>query len=299
MTPALKLHLFPPGLLPRLWSFLGSAALGVYRDDCLGTAKGVAYSALLAFFPVLTTLAAILFQVKADATSRTIAHLLYDVVPPGTAETVKMLFVVHGARPQWVLISAILLALWAASGAIVSLIEGFRAIYRTHDARSFLLERLLSMFLVFTSLLPVLGASALIVFGNRLERSVIGWIGLSNPSDASELAGWVKLGGLGLRFLVAFGAIVAASSILYYFGPERKQSFRQILPGAVVATILWLLATVGFGWYVRHIVDYNVLYGGVGAGLALLVWMYVLAVILFFGCEFNSEREKAALRVPI
>jgi membrane protein len=299
MTPALKLHLFPPGAMSRLWSLLGSAALGVYHDNCLGTAKGVAYSALLAFFPVLTTLAAILVQVKADATARTIARLLYDVVPPGTNETVKMLFIVHGERPSWLLISAMLLAAWGASGAIVSLIEGFRTIYRTTDARSFVRERVLAMFLVLTSLLPVLAASALIVFGKRIEKSLLAWIGLIHATDAPELAGWVTLAGLVLRFLMAFAAIVLASSILYYAAPERKQSFRQILPGAMLATILWLLATVGFGWYVRNIVDYNLLYGGVGAGLALLVWMYVLAVILFLGCEFNAEREKAALRVPI
>jgi membrane protein len=84
--------------------------------------------------------------------------------------------------------------------------------------------------------------------------------------------------------------------VLYYAAPERKQSFHQVLPGAMLATVLWLLATLGFGWYVRHVVNYNVLYGGVGAGLALLVWMYVLAVILFLGCEFNAEREKLRFR---
>jgi membrane protein len=294
MKHAPNLHMFQSGVVARLWTLLGLASAGVYRDGGLSIAKGVAYSGLLSFFPILTTLAAILVQVRADEVSRTIARLLYDVVPPGTDEVVKMLFVVHGQRPTLLLVSAIALATWAASGAIISLMEGFRAVYHTPDTRSFVRERLLAMGLVFTSSLPVLGASALIVFGKRVENSAVEWIGLTG-ADA-DLKGWVLLGGMVLRFVVAFGAIVLAAVVLYYVGPERKQRFRQVVPGAMLATVLWLLATLAFGWYVRHVVNYNVLYGGVGAGLALLVWMYVLAVILLLGCEYNAEREKMRLR---
>src|SRR5579864_5683528 len=107
MIPEPKLHLFQSGVVARLWSLLGLASVGVYRDGGLSIAKGVAYSALLAFFPVLTTLAAILVQAQAVAVSRTIAHLIYDVVPPGTDDVVRTLFVVHGQRPTWLLVSAI------------------------------------------------------------------------------------------------------------------------------------------------------------------------------------------------
>ncbi len=296
MTHEPKLHLFPSGAVARLWSCLGAATLGLYRDGCLSTAKGVAYSSLLAFFPVLTTLAAILVELQVDAVSRTIARLLYDVVPPGTDDIVKALFVVHGERPKWLLVVAVVLAVWAASGAIVSLFEGFRAVYHTTDGRSFVKERLLAMLLVFTSALPVLGASALIVMGKRAESALLGWIGIEGVAD---LSGWVVLAGLALRFLFAFAAIVLACTVLYYAGPERKQSFRQVLPGALVATVLWLPATLAFGWYVRDVANYNVLYGGVGAGLALLVWMYVLGVILFLGCEFNAVREPKPVPQPV
>src|SRR5271170_5432409 len=113
--PKLHLHLFQSGIAARLFALLGRASMGVYRDGGLSVAKGVAYSALLAFFPVLTTLAAILAQAQAESVSRTIATLLYDVVPPGTDDVVKTLFAVHGQRPKWLLVPAILLAAWAAS----------------------------------------------------------------------------------------------------------------------------------------------------------------------------------------
>jgi membrane protein len=89
--------------------------------------------------------------------------------------------------------------------------------------------------------------------------------------------------------------VVLITALVYYFAPNRKQTFRTVFPGAALATLLWLLATAAFAWYVRHIANYNVLYGSVGAGLALLVWMYMLAVINLFGCEFNAARERSGL----
>jgi membrane protein len=291
MMPATpNLYLIQLGHWGRLWPLLQAAAVGLYQDGCLGIAKGAAYSGLLSFFPILTTLASILVQARAEAVSRTIARLLYDVVPPGSEDVVRTLFVVHGQRPKYLLVVATILAFWAASGSLMSVMEGFRAIYKIPHCRSFVKERGMALFLVLTSALPVLGASALIVFGKRGERAVIDWLHLF-PEEA-ELKGWVLLVGQALRFVVAAGSIVLANAMVYHFGPNRKQTFSQVLPGAMLATLLWLLATLVFGWYVSYVANYNVLYGSVGAGLALLVWMYVLSVIVLFGCEFNAVREK-------
>jgi len=287
LTP--KLYLFEPGYWARFWPLVRRASIGLYQHGCLGIAKGAAYSGLLSFFPLLTTLASILVQAKAEAVSRTVAHLLYDVVPPGTEDVVRTLFVVHGQRPHWLLVGATILAVLAASGSIMSLFEGFRAVYGIPEGRPFLKERGLAMLLVFVTAGPVLGASALMVSGGRGERWLIEWLGLMH---GAELRGWILLAGQALRLVLAFGAISLATALLYYMGPNRRQSFRQVFPGAMLATVLWLLATLGFSWYVRHVANYNVLYGSVGAGLALLVWMYVLAVVMLFGCEFNAVRER-------
>lgn len=289
-----NLYLIQVGHWGRLWPLLRAAAIALYEDGCLGIAKGAAYSGLLSFFPILTTLASILVQARAEDVSRTIARLLYDVVPPGSEDVVRMLFVVHGQRPKALLIGATALAFWAASGALMSLMEGFRAVYKIPDSRAFLKERGIALLLVFTSALPVLGASALIVFGKRGERDVVEWLHLFHEGD--ELRGWVLLVGQALRFVLASGSIAIAMAFIYHFGPSRKQAFRQVFPGAVLATFLWLLATLVFGWYVSYVSNYNVLYGSVGAGLALLVWMYVLSVIVLYGCEFNATREKLSLK---
>jgi membrane protein len=285
-----RLHLFEDSGWVRLWRLMRNAAIGSYRHNCFGVAKGVAYSGLLSFFPVLTTVAALLLQAHAEAVSHAVASLLYEVVPPGTEDVVRQLFLVHGARPQSLLVAAVLLSAWAGSGAIISLMQGFDAIYEVTSHRTFVRERGCAILLVFTTVLPLWGASGLIVFGERAERTVLSIL-VTSPEGA-DLTGWVSLAGQLLRYGIAFGTVITVHAVIYYLGPHRKLSFRTVWPGAALATFLWLLATMGFAWYVRHLVNYNVLYGGVGAGLALLVWMYVLAVISLYGCEFNAARER-------
>jgi len=274
----------------RFWSRLRAAFQSTYEDGCFGIAKGAAYSSLLAFFPVLTTVAALLVQTNADAVARTTARLLYDVIPPGTEDVVRALFTVKGRRPTALLVGAVVLSIWASSGVMMSLMEGFRAVYRIPSGRSFVKERAVGMWLVLVAALPLLGASALIVLGNRARRSFVFWLGLTRGDD---LRGWVAIGGQLFSFGIALLAIVIVMALIYYVGPNRKQVFRRVFPGAVLATILWLVSTLAVGWYIRDIANYNVLYGGVGAGLALLVWSYILCVITLFGCAYNAVGERS------
>ncbi len=290
MATRFRLYLTQEGFWARFGRLLRLAGAECYRDNCLAMAKGAAYSGLLSFFPILTTLAALLVQARAEDVARNIATFLYEVVPPGTEDVVLQLFVVKGSRPAYLLVVAVILSVWAASGAMMSLMEGFHGIYHVPCSRGFVRERGMAILLVFMAAVPVLGASALIVSGSRAERQISEWLGLLKSGD--ELRGGLAVAGQILRYAVAFAAFVMGTGFVYFLGPNRKQRFRMVLPGATLATLLWMIATAAFAWYVRHVADYNVLYGSVGAGLALLVWMYVLAVITLYGCEFNAIRER-------
>jgi len=276
----------------RTFVFLLRRSLVAALDDgCLGAAKGAAYSALLSFFPVLTSAAAILVQTRAQFVSNAIENSLSEVVPPGTKSLVVQQFRVTGARPFALLIVAGIISLWAASGAIKSLIEGFQAAYRVPRNRSFLGQSAVAISLVLICAVPLLCASVLILFGGQIESAMLGRMkvdALGNPLEPL----WQWLGRL-TRYVVAFGAVAAVAGCLYYFGPNRRQRWSAVWPGAILATALWLLATSAFGWYVRHMAHYNVMYGSIGAGIALLVWMYLLAVIALIGCEFNVAYERA------
>ncbi|HEY3823968.1 MAG TPA: YihY/virulence factor BrkB family protein [Bryobacteraceae bacterium] len=281
----------------RQFLYLLRRALFASFDDGLFTiAKGAAYSALLSFFPILTTAAAVLVQTHADFVQRNVLSFLSQVLPPGTDEIVLQQFHFRGKRPITLLVLAIVLSLWAAASVIKSLIDGFNAAYRVPRNRSLLAHSAIGMMLAILSLGPLLGATSLILFGGAVEAAVLKWIKvdpLLNP-----LAGGWELFSRALRYLVAFGATASLTAILYFYGPYRKQRWSRVWPGAILATILWLLATAGFGWYVRNVTNYNVLYGSVGTGIALLIWMYLLAAIALFGCEFNAECDRCRASKP-
>ncbi len=190
-----------------------------------------------------------------------------------------------GSHPHPLLVGAVLLSIWAASGVIKSLIEGFQAAYRVPRSRGFFHNNVVALSLVLLSLVPLLAASVLILFGAQAEI----WILKVDPRFSAT---WDFLSHVA-RLLLAFLTMIAVTTSLYYFGPNRRQRWRWVWPGAVVATLLWMLATSGFAWYTRRIANYNVMYGSIGAGIALLVWMYVMAVIALIGCEFNAELERA------
>jgi len=285
-----------PHVWRRFWGLFRSAFIAAYEDNCFGIAKGAAYSALLAFFPMLATLAALLVQANAESVSRVLSNFLFEVVPPGSEELVKYQFTVKGQRPAWLIVVATLLSIWAASGAMVSLIDGFQAAYRVPVGRPFLRQRLVAILLVFTLALPAIGASALILFGGRIEQSVFGWLSLA--SDGEQIRTGVALLRHASRYTIALATIVLVTGLLFYFGPNRPMKLRRVWPGAFLATVLWLISTSGFAWYVRNIAKYNVLYGSIGAVMALLIWMYMLAVIVILGCEFNVA-ERSGVRAPM
>jgi membrane protein len=280
------------GLNPRtiLW-LLRRSLFAALDDGCLGVAKGAAYSALLSFFPVLTSAATILIQSHAAFVSRTLEKGLSEIVPPGSEELVVQQFRVSGARPISVLITAGLISLWAASGVIKSLIEGFHAAYRVPRGRSIVRQAAVAMALVLVAAVPLLGASLLIVFGGQVERMVLNWMSVDPILNPFAWV-WEWVSRLA-RYLLSFTATVVITSSLYYFGPNRLQRWRYVWPGAILATVLWLFATTAFAWYARNIANYNVMYGSIGAVIALLVWMYVMAFIALVGCEFNAEYERS------
>lgn len=274
-----------------LW-LLRRSFIAAFDDGCLGMAKGAAYSALLSFFPVLTSAAAILVQSHAEFVSRNLENALSQIVPPGSQDLVVQQFRVTGDRPLSLIVVAGLVSLWAASGVIKSLIEGFHAAYRVPRNRGFIHQSWVAMALVLTAAIPLLGASLLIVFGGQVERVVLKWIQVDPVLNPFAWV-WEWLSRL-TRYALSFAATVSVTALLYYFGPYRQQRWRFVWPGAILATILWLAATTGFAWYARNIAHYNVMYGSIGAAIALLVWMYVLAFVALVGCEFNAQYERGA-----
>jgi len=273
-----------------VWWLARRSVIAAYEDGCFGAAKGAAYSALLCFFPLLTVTATILVQIQAQPVSRLLSRVLSHAVPPGTEDAVLQSFRVQGERPASLLIVATVISLWAASRVMTSLMEGFQAIYRIPKGRPFLRHQGMAILIVLCTVAPLALALTLILFGTRVEHFAVQRLGVA--SAGQELQAGVALAAKAARYAVALGAGIGVAAVLYSLGPNRPQRWRYVWPGAVAATVLWLASTLAFGWYVRNIADYNVLYGSIGAAIALVVWLYVLAAVALVGCEFNAEYER-------
>jgi membrane protein len=294
-----------PGFAAQNWWLLRQAFIAAYEDNCFGIAKGAAYSFLLSVFPILTTITALLIEANAQSVVRVIAKFAQEILPPGTEDIVLSRLRDQAGRGITLPLVAIVLSLWAGSGAMASLMEGFQAAYRIPSGRPFIQQRAMAIFLVLIAAVPSVGASSLIIFGSRIEAALIDWTGHSDLSGPVELLWRVA------RYALAFGTTTFVTGLLYYFGPNHRPEpertkrrrdekapasrFLRVWPGAFLATVLWLISTAGFAWYVGHTANYNIFYGSVRAVVSLLVWLYLLACISLVGCEFNAERERMGL----
>jgi membrane protein len=286
-----------PSVVGRTLWLVRRAFIAAYEDNCFSIAKGAAYSFLLSLFPVLTTLTSILIEARAQSVVHVIASFVRQVVPPGTEELLLSRLRERGTRPISLPVFAILVSLWAGSGAMISLMEGFQAAYRIPSGRPFLKQRSVAIALVLIAAFPSVGASSLIIFGDRGEAAFIHWLGVSEISTPLELAWRVS------RYLVAFCTTTFVTGLLYYFGPNHRPElerveklsgsrFMRVWPGAFLSTVLWMAATAGFAVYINHLAHYNVFYGSIGTVIILLIWLYLIACIALVGCEFNAERER-------
>jgi membrane protein len=139
-------------------------------------------------------------------------------------------------------------------------------------------------FLVPVSLGPMVMASALILYGHQIEA----WISSHTEHHVVIL---VVLGWRLMRWVIALSSSVVVLMIIYQYGLPIRHKWRTLLPGAALATITWFGATLLFGWYVGHYAHYSQVYGQLGAGIALLFWLYMVAYSILVGAEFNAQRK--------
>ena len=124
-------------------------------------------------------------------------------------------------------------------------------------------------------------ALGLVAFGNIIERWLFNQLGRG-------IGFYVLLLWIGARWLISAITSVTVIMLIYHWGLPRVQPWHRVLPGAVMATVLWFPVTLVFGWYVTNYASYNRIYGSLGAGIALLVWLYILSIIILIGAEFNA-----------
>lgn len=246
-------------------------------------AKGAAYSSILTLFPALLAVAGIL---EASQTTegfvRQIGATIGWVLPTGPSSVALSFFQSTKHNPSRVILSASVVTILAATGVMVSWMEGFRRAYCMPNTWSFWKERAVAVYLVFLALLPMTFATILVVFGDEIET----WI-QSGTTHIFRPVVWLVF--VLIRWAIAILTSIAFIGLIYHHGMPKTQSWRRVLPGAILATVLWFPATMLFGWYVTNYATYSVIYGSLGAAIALLVWLYILSIIVLLGAEFNAQ----------
>ena len=143
-------------------------------------------------------------------------------------------------------------------------------------------ERGIALYLVLLALIPLGFATLLVAFGDQVEN----WV----QSETMHLFKPVVLLAWDAgRWLIALVTAIAIMALMYHHGMPKTQSWRRVLPGAVMAGVLWFPATLLFGWYVKDYATYNVVYGSLSAAIALLVWFYIVSIIVLLGAEMNAQ----------
>ncbi len=265
------------------------------EDDALNIAQSAAYSAIVALFPALIVVAAIIPLLPDTAPVRSeIGDVVQRMLPADVTLMLEGYFAPtqEGFTSTRALVLGVVVSISGASSVIATFMEGLRRAYGLPpDCWSFWSRRARALLLVPLSLLPLAASSLLVLFGHFLAVWLAG-------HGTGRQSGPIYALVITVRWLVALAGSVGLIALLYKLGTPLRLSWRSTLPGAILATTLWLASTLVFGWYVTRFANYSRVYGSLGAGIALLFWLYLTSLSVLCGAEFNGQVRAANRQMP-
>ena len=265
-------------LLARTWREINA-------DNCFGLAAQLAFYFALALFPALIFLVAL-----ASYFPRTVMDDVLSALTPVAPTEVVLLIrtqldAILAAEQGGLLTLGVLGAVWSSSGALTAIIDALNRAYDIEESRPWWKVRLIAMLLTMGLALFVLVAFTLVIAGPEIAGGIAGWFGLSQVFTLV----WTVV-----QWPIVFALVTFAVALTFYFAPDAEQDWVYLTPGSLTATLLWVLASIGFRVYVQNFADYNATYGALGGAIVLLLWLYVSGLVLLVGGELNAEIEHAS-----
>jgi membrane protein len=278
----------PAELDKRSWFYVARKTVREFtKDECTDLAAALTYYAVLALFPALIALLSLVGLVgQSDETVDTLLGILDDVGASSVADTIQptleQLATSQGAGIAFVI--GLAAALWSASGYVSAFGRALNRMYETPEGRPFWKFR--PIMIVVTAVVLVLAtivALALVLTGPAAQ-AVGDALGVG--STAVTLWNWLK-------WPVMLFVVVVIVAVLYWATPNVKQpKFRWLSVGAVFAIVVWILASLAFGFYVANFSSYNRTYGALAGVIVFLLWLWITNLALLFGAELDSELER-------
>jgi membrane protein len=255
------------------------------EDDILGQAAQLSYYLFLALFPALLfVLALASFFPLAEAADAVVAQLA-PLVSPQVLELIQEQMRRLGNRGDGGLLTfGVAGALWSSSAAMVSIASALNRAYDITEGRPWWKVRLVAIGVTLGVAVFVVLAGSLVLLGPASAR----WLGEAGAGPVAEWAWRV------LQWPLAFALVSTAIGLVYYYAPDAEQDWIWITPGAMVATALWMTASLAFRVYIANFTDYTASYGAVGGVIVLLLWFYVSSLAVLAGAELNAEIEHAS-----
>jgi membrane protein len=259
-------------------------AFGRIFPDCVTLSQAIAFNMFLAFFPLLLLALGLLSGTSLFPEAiREIPNRLMQILPPGSARVVAEYFVRRTVNPvRWISLG-LGGTLLAGTQTMVGFMEAFRVIEGELLEPSYWKRQARALGLLCLTIVPMLAVVVLTVFGKQLRAWLIQRTASPHFTHYVELIGYAAV-----VFSLAMGVLV----LLYRIGRPGHVGYRDLLPGAAVATVLWWAVDISFGWYVRKM-PYDVLYRGLASAIGLLLWMFLTAMIVLLGAAYNAEAREA------
>ena len=260
-------------------------------DDVLNRAAILSFYFLLALFPLLLFLTALLgyFADAGTELRRNLLTSLRAIVPVSASDLINTTVEEISQKSSGGKLSfGLLTSLWFASSGMGAIIEGLNVAYDVKETRAWWRRTLLAILLTTALAVLIVTALALMFYGSRIAEGIANRYGFGTAFTAA----WTVLQWL---FVLVF--VFLAFEVIYYFAPDlHEQQLRWLAPGAMIGVILWLLVSFLFGSYLNFYNTYSVVYGSLGAVIILMLWFYLTGVTILIGGEVNAIIEQAAAR---
>ena len=273
--------------IPLSWSeLLKRTFRETVADDVFNLAAQQAYYFFFALFPALLALLSIASFFPIENLIGEITALLQRVAPKDVTDIVTEQIVKIGqSNAGGLLTVAFFFTLWSSSSAVVAMCSTLNAAYDITEGRPWWKVRLIAIGLTVGLALFILISMTLVVAGPTLAEKV---------AEAMRLGPVFTWTWKILQWPLVFFLVATAVALVYYFAPDAEQDWIWITPGSVLATMLWIVASLAFRFYVTNFASYNETYGAIGGVMVLLLWFYVSGIALLIGAELNAEIEHAS-----